>query len=162
MNLHGIVSGVIGTVNPFVPVTLQQSSGYATAPDGERTPAYTASPQSVQVQALSAKEVQHLIRGGVHHIHGLAGIGIDPFAVDVALLAEKAGILERQSGGRLFHGLLHGDPRKTKSVGNGMAHNIAMAWSIAKQHPVRPAPPGPLQDLGDVTVLPCFPASFGA
>ncbi|HDR9087363.1 TPA: hypothetical protein QDB10_003280 [Burkholderia vietnamiensis] len=60
MNLHGIVSGMIGTVNPFVPVTLQQSSGYATAPDGERTPAYTASPQTVQVQALSADEIQHL------------------------------------------------------------------------------------------------------
>ncbi|MEX3628093.1 MAG: hypothetical protein VB138_00145 [Burkholderia sp.] len=61
MNLHGIVSGVIGTVNPFVPVTLQQSAGtYDTAPDGTRTPHYSASPQSVQVQALSAKEIQHL------------------------------------------------------------------------------------------------------
>ncbi|MDS0801716.1 hypothetical protein [Burkholderia cenocepacia] len=60
MNLHGIVSGVIGTVNPFVPVTLQQSAGYTTAPDGARTPTYSASPQTVQVQALSAKEIQHL------------------------------------------------------------------------------------------------------
>lgn len=61
MNLHGIVSGVIGTVNPFVPVTLQQSAGtYDTALDGSRTPHYNASPQSVQVQALSAKEIQHL------------------------------------------------------------------------------------------------------
>jgi hypothetical protein len=60
MNLHGIVSGVIGTVNPFVPVTLQQSTGYTTAPDGGRTPTYSASPQSVQVQALSASEIQHL------------------------------------------------------------------------------------------------------
>ncbi|WP_233343478.1 hypothetical protein [Burkholderia cepacia] len=60
MNLHGIVSGVIGTVNPFVPVTLQQSTGYTTALDGERTPTYATSPQSVQVQALTAKEIQHL------------------------------------------------------------------------------------------------------
>ncbi|MBR7905971.1 hypothetical protein [Burkholderia cenocepacia] len=60
MNLHGIVSGVIGTVNPLVPVTLQQSAGYTTAPDGDRTPTYRASPQTVQVQALSAKEIQHL------------------------------------------------------------------------------------------------------
>ncbi|HIE4429983.1 TPA: hypothetical protein ACXM9H_000954 [Burkholderia multivorans] len=61
MNLYSIVSGVIGTVNPFVPVTLQQSSGtYDTAPDGSRTPHYNASLQSVQVQALSAKEIQHL------------------------------------------------------------------------------------------------------
>jgi len=60
MNLHGIVSGVIGTVNPFVPVTLQQSTGYTTAPDGGRTPTYSASPLTVQVQALTAKEIQHL------------------------------------------------------------------------------------------------------
>lgn len=60
MNLHGIVSGVIGTVNPFVPVTLQQSTGYTTASDGDRTPTYSASSQSVQVQALTAKEIQHL------------------------------------------------------------------------------------------------------
>ncbi|MBR8475836.1 hypothetical protein [Burkholderia cenocepacia] len=60
MNLHGIVSSAIGTVNPFVPVTLQQSTGYTTAADGDRTPTYSASPQSVQVQALSAKEIQHL------------------------------------------------------------------------------------------------------
>lgn len=60
MNLHGIVSGVIGAVNPHVPATLQRSNGYATAPDGGRTPAYVTSPQTVQVQALSAKEIQHL------------------------------------------------------------------------------------------------------
>jgi len=60
MNLHGLVSGVVGTVNPFVPVTLQQSTGYATAPDGSRTPSYTASTQSAQVQALSAREIAHL------------------------------------------------------------------------------------------------------
>ncbi|CAJ9923979.1 Uncharacterised protein [Burkholderia pseudomallei] len=61
MNLHGIVSGVIGTVNPHVPVTLQQQSGgYTTAADGGRTPIYNASPQIAQVQALTAKEIQHL------------------------------------------------------------------------------------------------------
>ncbi|MDN7913683.1 hypothetical protein [Burkholderia cepacia] len=61
MNLHGLVSGVIGTVNPFVPATLQQSAGtYDTAPDGSRTPHYNTSPQTVQVQALSAREIAHL------------------------------------------------------------------------------------------------------
>lgn len=60
MNLHGIVSGIIGVVNPFVPVTLNQSSGYTTANDGKRTPTYTSSVQSAQVQALSAPEIQHL------------------------------------------------------------------------------------------------------
>ena len=53
-------SGIVGIVNPFVPVTLNQSNGYNTAGDGTRTPAFTTSPQSVQVQALSAPEIQHL------------------------------------------------------------------------------------------------------
>lgn len=60
MNLHGLVSGIVGTVNPFVPVTLNQSSGYTTADDGTRTPTFTTSAQSAQVQALSAPEIQHL------------------------------------------------------------------------------------------------------
>ncbi|MDR5671453.1 hypothetical protein KPA97_69685, partial [Burkholderia cenocepacia] len=61
MNLHGIVSGAIGAVNPHVPVTLrQQSGGYTTTPDGTRTPAYNDSPQTVQVQAFSAREIAHL------------------------------------------------------------------------------------------------------
>lgn len=60
MNLHGLVSGVVGTVNPFVPVTLNQSTGYTTAPDGTRTPTYSSSAQSAQVQGLSAPEIQHL------------------------------------------------------------------------------------------------------
>ena len=60
MNLHGVVKGVIGAVNPHVPATLQRSSGYVTAPDGGRTPNYITSTESVQVQALSAKEIQHL------------------------------------------------------------------------------------------------------
>lgn len=60
MNLHGLVSGVVGTVNPFVPATLMRSTGYTTAADGKRTPTYSNSSQSVQVQALSAREIQHL------------------------------------------------------------------------------------------------------
>lgn len=60
MNLHGLVSGVVGSVNPFVPVMLNQSTGYSTAPDGTRTPSYSSSSQSVQVQGLSAPEIEHL------------------------------------------------------------------------------------------------------
>ena len=60
MNLHGVVKGVIGAVNPHVPATLQRSNGYTTAADGGRTPIYTTSTENVQVQALSAKEIQHL------------------------------------------------------------------------------------------------------
>lgn len=60
MNLHGLVSGAIGIVNPFVTATLQRSTGYTTAGDGGRTPTYSTSTESVQVQALSGWDLQHL------------------------------------------------------------------------------------------------------
>lgn len=61
MNLHAIVSGAIGVVNPFVPIIIQRSIGYSTSPSGKRTPTY-AFPQTVfaQVQALSASELQQV------------------------------------------------------------------------------------------------------
>ena len=61
MNLHQIVSGAIGAINPFHTATVQYSSGYTTSADGSQVPQYTTvSGVQVQVQALSAKELQHL------------------------------------------------------------------------------------------------------
>lgn len=40
MNLHGVVSGAIGAVNPFVPGTIQISTGYSTSASGKRVPSY--------------------------------------------------------------------------------------------------------------------------
>jgi hypothetical protein len=61
MNLHQIVSGAIGTINPFQTATVQYSSGYTTSPDGSQIPQYTViGGVQVQVQALTAKELQHL------------------------------------------------------------------------------------------------------
>lgn len=61
MNLHQIVSGAIGAINPFQTATVEYSSGYATSPDGSQVPQYTTvTGVQVQVQALSAKEIQHL------------------------------------------------------------------------------------------------------
>lgn len=57
MNLHQIVSGAIGRVNPFIPATLRQSTGYTTNPDGSRTPTYTDTVVSIQVQALSTDDL---------------------------------------------------------------------------------------------------------
>lgn len=42
MNLHGIVTGAISAVNPFVPVGLQISTGSVIAPGGVRTPSYAS------------------------------------------------------------------------------------------------------------------------
>lgn len=40
MNLHSVVSGAIGSINPFVPGTIQISTGYTTLDTGERVPAF--------------------------------------------------------------------------------------------------------------------------
>lgn len=60
MNLHGIVSGAIGTVNPFVLATVQRSTGYTTNADGLRTPTYTTFEISAQVQSLTYTDLVKL------------------------------------------------------------------------------------------------------
>jgi hypothetical protein len=60
MNLHQIVSGAIGSVNPFISATMLRSTGYTTAPDGTRTPTFTSIPASIQVQALSTDELKQI------------------------------------------------------------------------------------------------------
>jgi hypothetical protein len=60
MNLHGIVSGVIGAINPFVLCTVKRSTGYTTQADGTQVPQYATFTASVQVQALSNDDLQHL------------------------------------------------------------------------------------------------------
>lgn len=61
MNLHGIVARAIGVVNPFVPGTIQISTGYTTGTDGVRIPTYnTLSNVPMQVQAETYKDIQQL------------------------------------------------------------------------------------------------------
>lgn len=61
MNLHGIVAGAIGVVNPQIPVALQVNTGSTTAPNGTQTPTY-APPINVmaQVQPVTWKDLQQL------------------------------------------------------------------------------------------------------
>lgn len=61
VNLHGIVSGAIGAINPLAPIAIRVSTGSITAPGGKRTPTYAAT-QNVfgQVQALSAGDIQQI------------------------------------------------------------------------------------------------------
>lgn len=59
MDLHGIVSGAIGAVNPHVSGTVKVSSGYATAGDGARKSAYTTfTDVQMQVQPLSTGDLK--------------------------------------------------------------------------------------------------------
>ncbi|WP_277963897.1 hypothetical protein [Pseudomonas sp. RIT-To-2] len=60
MNLHGIVSGAVGTVNPFVSGTMRVSTGYTTSGSGSRTPTYSDTGVSVQLQALGYKDLQQI------------------------------------------------------------------------------------------------------
>lgn len=61
MNLHAIVSGVIGVVNPNMRVLIQTSAGYKTNSDGKRVPAYNPAFSAwAQVQELSERDLQHL------------------------------------------------------------------------------------------------------
>lgn len=63
MDLHSIVSGAIGSVNPFVNGTIMVSLGNSQNPngDGSLLPQYRAEPQrSMQVQELSERDIQML------------------------------------------------------------------------------------------------------
>lgn len=69
MNLHGIVSGAIGSVNPMILATVASSTGYTTNPDGARAPAYAITPGvPIQVQALSGKEIERLNNLGIQGV----------------------------------------------------------------------------------------------
>lgn len=62
MNLHGIVSGAIGTVNPHITALVRYSNGYTIGPSGKQIPAYIDVPgQMVQMQALSGKDLAFLV-----------------------------------------------------------------------------------------------------
>ena len=74
MNLHSIVSGAIGTVNPFIEVTLTTSNGFTTGAGGKRTPLYNAPVVlSAQVQQLTNKDLRQLeglnIQGSMNSIY---------------------------------------------------------------------------------------------
>lgn len=49
MNLHAMVSGAIATINPFITIVIQPSSGYTTNADGSQLPSYGA-PITTQAQ----------------------------------------------------------------------------------------------------------------
>ena len=60
MDLHGIVRGAIGTVNPDVLVTVETSTGSTTLPSGKRVPTYATSTGVVaQIQSLTYTDLQH-------------------------------------------------------------------------------------------------------
>lgn len=61
LNLHGIVSGAVGTVNSNVTVAYEASMGNTVLPSGKPVPTYAPVQQiRAQIQALSWKDLQQL------------------------------------------------------------------------------------------------------
>lgn len=61
MNLHAVVTGAISAVNPPFLGVLYVSTGSTKAADYTRYPTFTSFPKvGMQVQALTAKEIDHL------------------------------------------------------------------------------------------------------
>lgn len=61
MNLHAIVSGQIGAVNPFAPIIIQRSTGYTTSASGQRSPSYSHPRRiAAQIQALAAEDLTQI------------------------------------------------------------------------------------------------------
>ena len=92
MNLHGIVAGAIGTVNPHVPVDVRVSTGpSATSPSGKRTPTF-ATPGAItasiaaDVLTVSAQTAGKLLRGQT-----LTGVGVDSGTNIVAQISGTTG-----------------------------------------------------------------------
>lgn len=61
MNLHGIAAGVVGAVNPQIPLCILVSNGYTEVAGGERVPQY-CSPVNVvgQVQPLQYSDIMQM------------------------------------------------------------------------------------------------------
>jgi hypothetical protein len=105
MNLHAIVRGPIRSVNPDVVATVRVSLGADTLPSGKQVPTFVDQPGIVvQVQALAAKEIEHLdslniqgdlrgfwISGDVKGLNRPAGRGGDLIIFDGAAPESLAG-----------------------------------------------------------------------
>ena len=61
MNLHAIVSGSIGAINPLVACTYRQSVGYTMGPGAAQVPIYSDFyPVQCQIQPLSSSDLRML------------------------------------------------------------------------------------------------------
>jgi hypothetical protein len=61
VNLHNVVRGSVRTINPDVPGSWYESTGYATGADGTQAPSYAAAAVvPMQVQPLTGKDLKQL------------------------------------------------------------------------------------------------------
>ena len=91
MNLHGLVSGAIGAVNPLVAATVRQSTGYTTNSDGSRVPTYTTFGVSVQPQALTYTDLVKLDGLNITGIRRAIYLNVASGDVEGAVRAQQSG-----------------------------------------------------------------------
>lgn len=61
MNLHGLVRGAIGAVNPDIPACLYRDTGETETSDaGIRTPKYKTQKGMIQVQGVNGRDLERL------------------------------------------------------------------------------------------------------
>lgn len=96
MNLHGMVRGVVGAVNPDITATWERSTGYTKTADFKQVPSYaTADTVRAQVQALGAGDVKRL---------EAAAISMQAVMRKVYMYGDVSGIVrDEQQGGDLLH-----------------------------------------------------------
>jgi len=60
MNLHGIVRGAVGAVNPEIQATLRKNMGNTTLPSGKQVAGYLSSTGLIQVQGVVGDDLTHV------------------------------------------------------------------------------------------------------
>ena len=91
MNLHGLVSGAIATVNPFVTASVQRSTGDTINPDGSATPNYTTFSVSVQAQSLTYTDLVKLDALNITGIRRAIYCNVAPGDIEGVVRAQQRG-----------------------------------------------------------------------
>ncbi len=60
INLRAIANSAIQQINPNIIGTLLRSTGYTTQPGGKRAPTFATLTGEIQVQAIGAKDLEHM------------------------------------------------------------------------------------------------------
>ena len=88
MNLRSLVNGATRRVNPNVTVSIQVSTGYTTAADGSRTPTYSTTSTTGNMQPLSSQDLKRL-----------EGLNIQSVTAKVFLNGDYEGVVRNDGKG---------------------------------------------------------------
>jgi hypothetical protein len=145
MNLHSIVSPIVGAVNTNQLVTLKQDIGFITNADFSRSPAYTQLVMAAQIQGLSSDNIRLL-----------NGLGIQGERRRVYLWGTWTGLVRSLQKGNDLIVFVDGSVWKVAVVLEDYGHGVsgASGWcsvAVVLQNPVS-------EDYGVVAPPPSPPA----